>query len=237
MNRRAPAATTAGGGQQAPMPAPAPARDTPVRVVIADDHPGLRTSMTSALSDDDTVAVVAAVGAPEQVHRAATDFDPHVAVLSFRLPHTSGPELCLALRERFPRVRVIVSSVHPRESALVEAFGAGARGYVLKDSAPTVLRYAVRAVADGGRFVDPRVAGTLVDLAMRGRRAKGPYGLTLRELRVLEFLPRGFTNSEIARELGIADQTVKTHVRHILRKLDARDRFEAAALANRRGLT
>jgi DNA-binding NarL/FixJ family response regulator len=119
---------------------------------------------------------------------------------------------------------------------LIQAFAAGAKGFVMKESQPAVLRDAVRVVSQGETFTDPRVGAKLVALASRNRRAKGPFGLTIQEMRVVEQLPRGLTNREIGSELGIAEDTVKTHLRHALRKLNARDRVEAAAIALREGL-
>ena len=99
-----------------------------------------------------------------------------------------------------------------------------------------MLRTAVRSVASGGTFVDPSLAGKLVDAVTRGRRAVGPFGLSRTELRVLELLGDAQPNQAIARELDISVPTVKTHVQHVLRKLGAKDRYDAAVIARREGL-
>jgi DNA-binding NarL/FixJ family response regulator len=119
---------------------------------------------------------------------------------------------------------------------MLRAFAAGAKGFLVKESDPEVLRQALRMVAAGNTFVDPQVAGKLVAVATKGRRARGPYGLTLQEMRVLELLPKGLSNREIGTELSVSVETVKTHVRNAMRKLQVGDRAEAAAIAIREGL-
>jgi DNA-binding NarL/FixJ family response regulator len=148
----------------------------------------------------------------------------------------SGTEACERLVATLPGTRVVVLTSFPNEGVMMNAFSAGARGFVLKESESIVLRQAVRTVADGGTYADPRVAAKLVALATKGKRAKGPFDLTLQEMRILEQLPRGLTNQEIGEELGISQHTVKTHLRHAMQKLKAKDRAEAAAIALREGL-
>jgi DNA-binding NarL/FixJ family response regulator len=156
--------------------------------------------------------------------------------MDVRLPGASGIEACTDLATRVPGARVVMLTSFPNEGVMMSAFAAGARGFVLKESEPPVIRQAVRTVADGDTFADPKIAGKLVALATGGRRAKGPFDLTVQEMRVLELLPRGLTNHEIGDRLGIGENTVKTHLRNLMRKLDARDRVEAAAIALREGL-
>lgn len=207
-----------------------------IRILVVDDHPVVREGLVSVLSDEPDFAVVGQVGTAEQALTEATRLVPDVAVLDIRLPGMNGTDACAALRQRHPRLRVVALTSFANESTMLAAFASGAKGFAVKESEPGVLREAVRTVMTGGTFVDPRVAGKLVALATKGRRAKGPHGLTLQEMRVADLLPRGLTNREIGRELGISEQTVKTHVRQVMRKLDARDRTQAAALAQREGL-
>jgi DNA-binding NarL/FixJ family response regulator len=179
------------------------------------------------------------VGQAESAERALAEADrlrPDVVMMDVRLPGMTGTEACAEFVRRRPDVKVIVLTSFPSTGALIQAFSAGAKGFVMKESQPAVLRDAVRVVAQGETFTDPRVGAKLVALASRNRRAKGPFGLTIQEMRVVEQLPRGLTNREIGNELGIAEDTVKTHLRHALRKLKARDRVEAAAIALREGL-
>jgi NarL family two-component system response regulator LiaR len=157
-------------------------------------------------------------------------------ILDVRLPGMSGIEACAAILAKHPQIKVMLITSFPGEGAVSEALAAGAKAFLVKTTDRAMLRDAVRAVVGGETFFDPHVAATVVDLATRGRRARGPHGLTLMEMRVLEYLPRGMTNGEIGKELGVSAQTVKSHLAHAMRKLNARDRTQAAALAIREGL-
>jgi DNA-binding NarL/FixJ family response regulator len=204
--------------------------------LIVDDHPIVREGLAAVLSAEPDFTVV---GQAESAERALAEVDrlrPDVVLLDIRLPGMSGTEACEELSRRHPNTRVIVLTSFASTGSLVQSFSAGAKGFVLKESQPAVLREAVRVVGNGETFTDPRVGAKLAAMASRNRRAKGPFGLTIQEMRVIELLPRGLTNREIGGELGISEDTVKTHVRHALRKLNARDRVEAAAIALREGL-
>lgn len=207
-----------------------------IRILVVDDHPVVREGLVSVLADDPEFAVVGQAGSAEEAIQEASRLEPDVAVLDVRLPGMNGTDACGLLHAKHPRLRVIALTSFPNESTILAAFAAGARGFAVKESEPSVLRQAVRTVVGNGTYIDPRVAGKLVHLATRGRRAKGPLGLTLQEMRVAELLPRGLSNREIGRQLEISEQTVKTHLRNVMRKLGARDRTEAAALAQRQGL-
>lgn len=133
------------------------------------------------------------------------------------------------------RGHVIVLAPDARESSLIAPLAAGARGVVLRRSGPWVVASAVRAVRDGGLFIDPAVGTTLARLvALTARSNEGD--LTRTELRVLQRFPRGLTNAEIAAEMEVSRNTIKTHVRHILSKLDCDDRVQAVQVARDRGL-
>jgi DNA-binding NarL/FixJ family response regulator len=179
------------------------------------------------------------VGQAENAERGLAEVDrlrPDIVLLDVRLPGMSGTEACVEITRRHPSARVVMLTSFASTGALVQAFSAGAKGFVMKESQPSVLRDAVRTVANDESFTDPKVGAKLMALASRNRRTKGPFGLTLQEMRVVELLPRGLTNREIGDELGITEDTVKTHARHAFRKLKARDRVEAAAIALREGL-
>jgi DNA-binding NarL/FixJ family response regulator len=205
-------------------------------VYITDDHPLVRQGIAEVLADEPDFTIVGESANGEQLVRDANRVQPNVAVVDVQLPGIDGYEVCDKLRRRHPRIRVVILTTHAHERALLAAFTAGARGFAVKSSAPEVLRQAVRTVAAGGTFIDPNVAHKLVALATKGRKAKGPHDLTLAEMRVLELLPHGARNREIAEELCVSEQTVKTHVSHVLAKLGARDRAQAAAIAMREGL-
>lgn len=206
------------------------------KVVLADDHPVVREGVASVLMKDSTFRIVAEAATAEAAVAEVVRHRPHVLVIDVRLGELDGIDACARVISEVPSTRVLVLTRFAHESVMIRSFAAGARGFLIKESDPDVLRQAVRVVAEGGTYVDPKIAGKLVDVATKGRRAKGPYGLTLMEMRVLEHLPKGLSNREIAAELNVAAETVKTHVRSILQKLQVHDRAEASAIAIREGL-
>lgn len=207
-----------------------------IRILVVDDHPVVREGLVAVLSDEPDFTVVGQAESGEGALSEAAWLAPDVVVLDLRLPGISGPETCERLRVRHPHAKVVILTSFPHDGAMMSAFGAGAKGFVLKESEPTVLRQAVHTVAKGDTYADPRIAAQLAAVATKGRRAKGPFGLTLQEMRVLEKLPQGLTNREIGRDLGISYETVKSHLSSAMQKLSARDRAEAAAIAMREGL-
>lgn len=207
-----------------------------IRVLVVDGQPVVREGLISILAGDPGLVVCGQAGSAPTALAEAVRLRPHVVVLDGRIPGATGVEMCVDLAARVPDARIVMLASFPNDGVMMNAFASGARGFVLKESHPDVIRQAVRSVAEGATFADPKVAGKLVALATRGRRAKGPFDLTLQEMRVLELLPRGLTNHEIGDRLGIGENTVKTHLRNLMRKLNARDRVEAAAIALREGL-
>lgn len=208
------------------------------RVVVVDDHPLVLEGMKAVLegNGDGEVEVVGAFRTAEDALDAVGRLRPHVAVVDVRLPGMTGIDACGLLRRRHAGVRVLVLSSFPSESTMVRALAEGADGFLVKESELSLVRQAVRSIAAGGTFIDPRLAVKLVARVTRTTNTRGPFGLTVQELRVLALLPGGHSNPEIARELGVAASTVKTHLRHVLEKLHVRDRTEAAAVAVREGL-
>ncbi len=207
-----------------------------IRVLIVDDHPVVREGIVAILGDDPDIQVCGQASSGEEALELVEDTRPDVVVMDSRLPGISGAEACLRIANRLPSARVIIVTSFPNEGAMMAAFEARARGFLLKGSEPAVIRQAVRTVADGGTYTDPRLAARLVALASRGRRAKGPFDLTLQEMRVVELLPRGMTNRELGKALGVSEHTIKTHLYNAMHKLGAKDRAEAAAIALREGL-
>ena len=206
------------------------------RVLLVDDHPVVREGLATILRADQDIEVVAEASSVEEAADLLAEAKPDVAVLDYRLPGMTGVDGCAHLLTKAPHMRVIVLTSFPNDSVMLKAFAAGARGFIAKDSAPHVLRTAVRCTAAGGTFVDPSLAARLVAAAIRGRKTVGPFGLSRTELRVLELLGDGQPNQAVARELDVSVATVKTHVQHVLKKLGARDRYDAVAIARREGV-
>jgi len=210
--------------------------DGTIRLVIVDDHPIVREGLQSIVASEADMTVVGQFTTAEEALDAMARLQPDVAIVDVRLPKMSGVDACGLVLRRHPHVRVILLTSFPSEGAMVAALSYGAHGFLVKESDPSLLRQAVRAVAQGGTFIDPRIASKLVSRVTKTGTARGPFGLTLQEMRVLALLPGGLSNSEIGKELGVSESTVKTHVRNLMAKLRVQDRAQAASIAVREGL-
>lgn len=205
-----------------------------IRLVVVDGHPVVRQGVAAILSEAPDLLVVAEASTAGAALDSVRSGRPDVCITDVRLPDMTGIALCAEMARLHPSVRSIVLS-EQRDGLTVDgAFQAGARGFVLKSSDPSVLVETVRLVARGEVVLDPRLAAGEETEDDKG--PKGPFGLTSQELRVLEHLPLGLTNKGIGAALDISEDTVKTHLKRILFKLNAHDRAEAVAIAHREGL-
>jgi DNA-binding NarL/FixJ family response regulator len=167
---------------------------------------------------------------------AAERLRPDVVLMDLVMPRLDGVAAMRALRERLPDTRVIVLTSFLDDDKLLPALRAGAAGYLLKNAQPQQLVLAVRAAHAGEVLLDTVVAARLVEVLAAGGNAGPLDRLTPREREVLQLIGRGFPNKQIARELGVSEKTVKTHVGHVLAKLGVGDRTQAAVAAVRAGL-
>ena len=200
-----------------------------IRVLIADDHAVVRQGLRTFLDLQDDIEVVAEAADGEAALAAALEHLPDVVLIDLVMPRLDGIEAIRRLREQAPSVRAIVLSSFVDDDKLFPAVRAGAAGYLLKDVQPQELVEAIRTVHRGGALLHPQVAARLLE-----EMTEDP--LTPREREVLALIGRGMPNKIIARELGVAEKTVKTHVSHILGKLGLTDRTQAALYAVRQGL-
>jgi DNA-binding NarL/FixJ family response regulator len=203
-----------------------------IKVLLVDDHQVVRRGLRTFLEVQDDIEVVgeAADGA-EGVARAR-ELAPDVILMDVKMPGTDGVEALRRLRELDHPARVLVVTSFTEQRTVVPALRAGAAGYVYKDIDPPALASAIRSVHAGHVLLHPDVARLLTE----GRTGPGDPQLTPREREVLAALARGRANREIARQLGVAEKTVKTHVSAILTKLGLQDRTQAALYAVRAGL-
>ncbi len=209
---------------------------TPIRVLIADDHAVVRQGLRTFLELQDDIEVVADVPDGEAALRAASEYEPDVVLMDLVMPGGGGVEAIRALRERRPEARVLVLTSFLDDEKLFPAVRAGAAGYLLKDVEPAELVRAIRTVDDGEALLHPAVAARLMEEFAETERPAADEALTAREREVLELIARGLSNKLIARDLEIAEKTVKTHVSSILGKLGLTDRTQAALYAVRSGL-
>jgi len=201
------------------------------RILVVDDHPLTRDALASLLTQGGFDVVGEAADGAEAVARAE-ELRPDVILLDLRMPGTDGVAALRELAARGNPARVLVVTSFTEPSAVLPAVRAGAAGYVFKDVDPPALAAAIRSVHLGHTLLHPDVARLLI----APDRAADPARLTPRERQVLAEIGRGRSNREIARALGLAEKTVKTHVSAILAKLGVQDRTQAALYAVRAGL-
>ena len=208
----------------------------PIRVLVVDDHAVVREGLRAFLELQEGILVVAEAGDGREAVDTAARLHPDVILMDLVMPRLDGIAAMRELRETAPEARVIVLTSFLDDDKLLPALRLGAAGYLLKNARPEEVARAVRAAHAGETLLDPVVAARLVEtLAAEG--GEEPLDrLTPREHEVLVLLGRGFPNKLIARELGVAEKTVKTHVGHVLAKLGVTDRTQAAVVAVRAGL-
>ena len=203
-----------------------------IRLLIADDHPIVRSGLRGAFAAEPDIEVVGMAANGREAVEQAIGHRADVVLMDLRMPEMDGVRAIAALRDRAPQIRVLVLTTFDSEVDVLPAIEAGATGYLLKDAPVEELLRAVRASYRGEPVLSPTVANQLMGQV---RRPAGP-GLSNRELEVLRLVAGGASNREAARKLFISEASVKTHLQHVYAKLEVRDRAAAVAEAYRRGL-
>jgi DNA-binding NarL/FixJ family response regulator len=212
-----------------PTSAAAESRTT-ITCVVADDHPALVEALAVVLSSEGIDVVARAVDGADAL-KAIEELRPTTAVLDVVMPRTGGIEVARLASRSTPETAAILYTGHNERELLAEALDAGARGFILKESPISELLGAVRLVGAGGTYVDPALAPTLVRAGATGHPA-----LSQREREILRHLADGQKNDEIAKELSISPDTVRTYIRRAMEKLEADTRTQAVAIALRESL-
>jgi len=209
-----------------------------IRVAIVEDHALTRAGVKTALEASGDVEVVAEASDGASGLDAILREKPNVAVVDIGLPGIDGIELTRRIRGQIQNVHVVILTMQDVDREILAALAAGADAYVVKASDPSMLIMAVRTVAEGGAFFDPRIAHIVLRHFGSPSPATPPVDnpLTPREVEVLRLVAEGVGNAEIAQRLYLGLGTVKGHVRDILEKLSANDRTQAAVTALRRGI-
>jgi DNA-binding NarL/FixJ family response regulator len=208
-----------------------------IKVLLADDDALVRSGLTALLRAEDGITVVGEAADGHEALRQAAVLRPDVVVMDVRMPGRDGVSATRALLATSPRPRVLVLTTFDMDEVVDAAIAAGADGFLLKRSTPEELLAGIRAVAEGDAVVSPAVARRLFDshAARTGPNDTRAAQLTDREADVLRAMATGLSNAEIARTLHLSVETVKTHVRHVLAKLEVRDRTQAVVWAYRTG--
>lgn len=211
-----------------------------LRVLLGDDHTVLRQGLRKILEDRRDWRVVAEAGNGRDAVREAIELNPDVAVLDIGMPLLNGIEATRQIIRRAPTVRILILSMHSDQAYVTQAVQAGARGYLLKESAGSELIAAIAAVVAGKTFFSPAVAQVVFDDYVRSLTQRGITdrydALSEREREVLQLVAEGKSSKEIADVLSISPATVETHRAHLLQKLGLRNTAEVVRYAARRGI-
>ena len=206
-----------------------------VRVVVVDDHALFRAGLINLLNQMPEIEVVGEAGdglaALDEVSRT----HPDVVLLDVNMPNMGGVETVKALREDLA-CRILMLTISKHDEDLFGAIAAGADGYLLKSAEPEELHRSLILVAEGKSVLSPEVTRRVLQIIGNGRRISTETSLSRREMEVLNCLAQGMTSPEVAVKLFISENTVKTHVRHILEKMEASNRAEAVSKAIHLGL-
>jgi DNA-binding NarL/FixJ family response regulator len=208
---------------------------TPIRILLVDDHEMVREGLKSILQSEPDLQVVAETGLGAEVPALLERAQPEVVLLDVRLPDMSGVEVCRQAARSHPNVKVIMLTTYVDPDLVDECIEAGARGYLIKDVRGLSLKENVRAVSRGQAVLAPEVAGRILE-RVRDRRSvetRTP-GLNQSQVAILGLMTRGFSNREIAAEIHLSENTIKTHVQEIFRKLGVHNRVEAVMTATKR---
>jgi len=209
-------------------------------IVLGDDHTLLRQGLRKILEERPDWEVVAEAGDGRDAVRQILATTPDVAILDIGMPLLNGIEATRQVVRRLPECRVLILSMHADEAYIIQALKAGAKGYMLKDSADTDLIRGVSSVAAGTSFFSPAVAKVMLDDYVRHLEEKGIAdrydSLSEREREIFQLVAEGRSNKEVAELLSVSPATVETHRAHILQKLDVHNTAELVLYAVRRGV-
>jgi two-component system nitrate/nitrite response regulator NarL len=206
-----------------------------IRIVVVDDHALFRRGLVGLLSEMENFSVVGEASNGEDALGIITEQVPDVVLLDINMPGISGIETLAALRRQGLKSQVLMLTISQQEEDLLGAIRAGAQGYLLKNAEPETLQTTIKQVVAGKSVLAPEVTGQVFRLVRSGQLGSSTV-LTEREVEVLSYLARGLTTSQTGTEMFISENTVKTHIRHILEKLEVSNRAEAVARASQLGL-
>ena len=213
-----------------------------IRVLIADDQPLMRAAFDMTIRAETDLELVGEAADGVEAIELARALRPDVILMDIRMPALDGVEATKTLIAEDPACKILVLTTFDVDDYAIEALRAGASGFLLKDVRPDELAQAIRIVASGEALLAPSVTRRLLDALLESPAPLGPKRapalqvLTASEIRVLTLVGKGLSNDEIGRELFIADTTVRTHIRHILDKLELKGRIQAVVLAYDTGL-
>jgi DNA-binding NarL/FixJ family response regulator len=209
-----------------------------IRILIADDHGVVREGLRLQLERHDNFEVVGEATDGRDAVRMAEELNPDVVIMDITMPNLNGIQATTQILQRNARIGVIILSMHSDETYLARTLSAGAKGYLLKDTANADLRQAVLSVAQGRPFFSPDISKTLLEDYVRQLQQRGLEDsyelLTDREKEVLQLIAEGKSNKDIATHLNLSVDTIKTHRNHILQKLNLHSSVDLVLYAVRK---
>ena len=212
-----------------PRPGDDPSAAAPIRVMVVDDHPLLREGIAAVLEQQPDMLLVAEATDGAQAIERFRETRPDVTLMDLQMPNMHGIDTIAAIRAEFPAARIVVLTTYHGDVQALRAFKAGASGYLLKNLLRRELIDTIHAVHRGQRRIPPEIASAIAEHAAAD-------ALSAREVEVLRCVAQGNANKRVAIQLGIAEETVKAHMKSILAKLGANDRTHAVTIALRRGI-
>lgn len=210
--------------------------DNQIRIVVADDHQLVRSGIKLLLETQPNYEVVDEVGNADDAYRATLREKPDVLLLDLHMPGERPLDLIPKIVARIPETAILVLTMQDDPSYVEQSLSAGARGYLLKEAADVDLINALNAIASGKRYLEPTLAAQLVEGKAMVNPSRSPADLSPREIEVLLFLVRGYTNKEIASELVISVRTVESHRAHIIQKTGVNTRAALVRFAEENDL-
>ena len=211
---------------------------TKLRIMLAEDHETVREGLKMIVNAQDDMEVAGVVGDGAEAVAQAQRLLPDVLVMDISMPNLNGLKATQKLKEVCPQVKVLTLSRHADDGYVRALLGAGARGYVLKQSASTELIHAIRAVAAGDNYIDPKLAGRVMDSYSNSKatpRGETAGKLSDREAEVLRLIALGYSNKEIAGQLSLSVKTIEVHKANGMRKLNLTSRIDLVRYAVFRG--
>lgn len=208
---------------------PAPDGTNRIRILVADDHPVVRSGLAAVIALEPDLLLVAEAENGERAVEMFREKQPDVVLMDLRMPLLSGVDAIRKITREFPAARILALTTYEGDADIRHALEAGARGYLLKDMLLSDVITAIRRVQRGERVIPVAVAVRLAEFPERS-------DLTEREVEILQLVAKGFSNKETALAIGRTDETVKIHLKNIFVKLNVADRTEAVTVALARGL-
>ena len=216
-----------------------------IRVLIVDDHPVAREGFRTILSTDQNIEVVGEASDGLEAVAMVAEKEPDVVLMDLRMPNLDGLEATRRIKAEHPNTAVVVLTIYDNDDYVVEAVRAGASGYLLKDASGALLIHTIQAVNSGATLIKTSLLYEVISRLLSSNVKQGKAGsistnsleeLTDREQEILKLVAEGYTNKEIGKQLGLAEDTIKKHVQSIIAKLGASGRTHATMKAARRGL-